>query len=47
MMMSVLATTGTVLALGVLLLMALSSVLPDIWEARHNGERAPRRSTSY
>lgn len=41
MMMTVLATTGTVLALGVLLLMALSSVLPDVWEIMHQGRKAP------
>ncbi|RCW47136.1 hypothetical protein DFQ14_101480 [Halopolyspora algeriensis] len=46
MMMTVLTTTGTVLALGVLLLMALSSVLPDLWEVRRHSRKAARRSTS-
>lgn len=33
MIVGALTATGTVLALGVLLLMAVSSVLPDIWDS--------------
>lgn len=39
-----LTTTGTVLAMGVLLLMSVSSVLPDIWERDRGTETAPRES---
>lgn len=40
MITSALATAGTALALGVLLLMAMSSVLPDLWEAFIEGRRS-------
>lgn len=41
MIATALAATGTILALALLLLMALSSVLSDLWETSAQSRRTP------